>query len=250
MGRIKGQKALLVALGICISGALTAPAQATDFHITHATVPSVPGALIANIYYPGVGGGSGSVDVRIGRIQLTGTDEGGNFASLATYCADIFDVLQPGTFSTADISAAPFSAAQLTAATTFLSHADLLVTNSTSSAAAQLGLWEILYETSGSWDVRAGAFHSDVANSAANLANSWLADLASNIWQPDPSLGLQLLVPQRGNQLQFQLVAGNPQGLPDVPEPASWTMMLGGFGLIGATLRSRRSAARHAQAAI
>jgi hypothetical protein len=239
MGWFKGERALLVALGASISAVFADPAQATDYHITHAVVPSVPGALIANIYYPGIGG-SGSEDVRIGRVQLTGTDEGGNFASLATYCADIFDVLQPGTFSTADISVAPFSAARLAAATTFLAHADPLVTNSTSSAAAQLGLWEILYETGGNWDVRAGAFHSDVANSAANLANSWLADLASHDWLPDPTIGLQLLVPQRGNQLQFQLVAGNPQGLPDVPEPASWTMMLGGFGLIGAMLRGRR----------
>ena len=87
--------------------------------------------------------------------------------------------------------------------------------------------------------MKSGAFHSDVANSAANLANSWLAALSGHIWLPDPSVGLQLLVPQRGNQLQFQLVAGNPQGLPDVPEPASWVMMVGGFGLVGAILRGR-----------
>jgi len=239
MGDVKGGRALVAALGISIAAAFAAPAQATDFHITHATVPSVPGALIANIYYPGIGGGSGSENIRIGRIELTGTDQGGNFASLTTYCADIFDILQPGTFSTADISAAPFSAARIAAATTFLTNADLLVNNSTTSAAAQLGLWEILYETSGSWDVKSGAFHSDVANSAANLANSWLAALSGHIWLPDPSVGLQLLVPQRGNQLQFQLVAGNPQGLPDVPEPASWVMMVGGFGLVGAILRGR-----------
>jgi hypothetical protein len=29
--------------------------------------------------------------------------------------------------------------------------------------------------------------------------------------------------------------------LPGVPEPASWAMMLGGFGLLGATLRTRKS---------
>ena len=32
---------------------------------------------------------------------------------------------------------------------------------------------------------------------------------------------------------------GNPQG---VPEPASWAMMLGGFGLMGAVLRSKKQA--------
>jgi len=34
----------------------------------------------------------------------------------------------------------------------------------------------------------------------------------------------------------------NTRVLPGVPEPASWAMMLGGFGLIGGTLRSRRRA--------
>jgi len=28
-----------------------------------------------------------------------------------------------------------------------------------------------------------------------------------------------------------------------VPEPASWAMMLGGFGLVGGAMRSRRKAA-------
>ena len=31
--------------------------------------------------------------------------------------------------------------------------------------------------------------------------------------------------------------SGNPQG---VPEPASWAMMLGGFGLVGGAMRARR----------
>ncbi|HWI85758.1 MAG TPA: PEPxxWA-CTERM sorting domain-containing protein [Sphingomonas sp.] len=31
-------------------------------------------------------------------------------------------------------------------------------------------------------------------------------------------------------------------GTADVPEPASWAMMLAGFGLIGGALRTRRTA--------
>jgi len=240
MSRFKRGMAVMTALGLAVTGAFMAPAQATSFHITQAIVPSSPGSLIANIYYPGIGT-AGSVDARIGRIQLNGTDEGGFAVSLDTYCADIFDVLKPGTFTSADISAAPFSAARLAAATTFLAHADALVTNSTTSAAAQLGLWEILYEDSGtSWNVTSGTFRSDVASSAATQANLWLSDLANHDWQPDASLGLELLVPQQGNQLQFRLVAGSPAGLPSAPEPASWAMMLGGFGMIGGALRSRR----------
>ena len=33
-----------------------------------------------------------------------------------------------------------------------------------------------------------------------------------------------------------------PVVIPGVPEPASWAMMLGGFGLLGATLRTRKTA--------
>ena len=240
MGGIKKGRAMMIALGLAFSGAFATSAEATDFHITHAFIPSPPGALIANIFYPGLGG-SGSLKVRIGRIELDGTDEGGFPASLQTYCVDIFDVLQPGTFSTADISAAPFSALRLSEAATFLAHADALITSSTTSAAAQLALWEILYEDSGTpWNVTSGTFYSDITSSAANKANLWLSYLANNDWQPDPTLSLELLVPQRGNQLQVRLVAGSPAGLPDVPEPASWAMMLGGFAMIGSALRSRR----------
>ena len=42
----------------------------------------------------------------------------------------------------------------------------------------------------------------------------------------------------RGNDLSF---AGPPPAA--VPEPASWALMLGGFGLIGAAMRSRRTTA-------
>lgn len=240
MGGIKRGRAMMIALGLAVSGVSATSAQATSFNITHAFIPSPPGALIANIFYPGLGG-TGSIKVRIGRIELDGTDEGGFPASLQTYCVDIFDVLQPGTFTTADISAAPFSVARLTEAATFLEHADALITNSTTSAAAQLALWEILYEDTGTdWNVTSGTFYSDITASAANKANLWLSYLANGDWQPDPTLGLELLVPQRGNQLQVRLVAGSPAGLPDVPEPASWAMMLGGFAMIGGALRSRR----------
>jgi len=43
------------------------------------------------------------------------------------------------------------------------------------------------------------------------------------------------------------LPAGDPQaGAGAVPEPASWALMIGGFGVIGAAMRRRRTAARFA----
>jgi hypothetical protein len=232
-------KALFAALGLSLSCAFGAPASATDFHITKAIVPTSQ-AQIGTIYDAGLTGGS--AQVRVGRILMTGTDSSGGSVSLDTYCFDIFDVLKSGTFSTANMSAAPYDATRIAEATTFLAHADGLITNSFSSAAAQLGLWEILNESDGTpWDVTTGSFHADISAGTIRLANSWLASLASNDWQPDPRLALQLLVPQAGNQLQVELVHVPPSNqVSDVPEPASWAMMLGGFGLTGVSLRSRR----------
>lgn len=43
-------------------------------------------------------------------------------------------------------------------------------------------------------------------------------------------------------QVNYRLVISDPTAA--VPEPASWAMMIGGFGLVGATLRTRRRAVR------
>jgi hypothetical protein len=46
------------------------------------------------------------------------------------------------------------------------------------------------------------------------------------------------------NQIVFDDVTfGSKDPGPKVPEPASWAMMLAGFGAIGSAMRSRRKAA-------
>lgn len=42
---------------------------------------------------------------------------------------------------------------------------------------------------------------------------------------------------------RFNLLANIPQLAPAIPEPGTWAMMLGGFGMIGAAMRRRRRAA-------
>jgi hypothetical protein len=68
------------------------------------------------------------------------------------------------------------------------------------------------------------------------LANTWLADLADNDWKADPSLRLEVLVPGGINQAQVRLVAAS-QSIGAVPEPATWAMMVAGFGLAAAAMR-------------
>jgi len=244
----KRSKVAAAACGFIVSTILSVPAHATSFNITSAKVLSPPGFVIAKIFYPGLGPHNNE-KVKVGRAQLDGTDQGGNGVSIAAYCVDIFDHLQPGTFSIADLSATPFDATRLANATTYLAHADSLVVDANSSAAAQLGLWEILYEGTGTaWNVSSGTFRSDIGAPVATLANGWLTALSNHTWQPDPALSLELLMPQKGNQLQVRLVAATHSALPAVPEPASWVTMLSGFGMIGGTLRTRRFRADRARA--
>ena len=49
-----------------------------------------------------------------------------------------------------------------------------------------------------------------------------------------------------GNLLGFQFLAGPPGSGGAVPEPATWALLIAGFGLAGAALRTRRNSDAHA----
>lgn len=48
------------------------------------------------------------------------------------------------------------------------------------------------------------------------------------------------------DNVQMVFTGGNHIGVGAVPEPASWGLMVGGFGLVGAAMRRRKAAARFA----
>jgi PEP-CTERM motif len=106
-----------------------------------------------------------------------------------------------------------------------------------SSAAFQLAIWEILYEsTQSGYSVANGNFsvYYDF-DPLISLTNGYLANVESGLWTGDAST-LRALVAQNGDtqNLVYQ-VATNA-----VPEPASWALMILGFGFVGAALRRRR----------
>jgi hypothetical protein len=143
------------------------------------------------------------------------------------------------------VSYAPLNATQKTQLLALVSNADpnlsLVSPNADVSAAIQLAVWEIVYETSGTFNAGAGVFKATTNASAINLANTYLDNVTGGSWTAKNGYALNTLVSINGaNQEQLFLVA--------VPEPGTWAMMIAGFGLVGGALRSQRRQARAALA--
>ncbi|QDZ09212.1 PEP-CTERM sorting domain-containing protein [Sphingomonas panacisoli] len=115
------------------------------------------------------------------------------------------------------------------------------------SAATQMAVWEIMFETQSTWSVTANtsAFYmttpgsSSGSNTAAltsaeTLANTYLTNVKNSTWTVNNNYALNVLSsPSRQDQVF----------LTAVPEPATWGMLVLGFGLVGGALRSRRRSA-------
>jgi hypothetical protein len=232
---------LAVALVLAASTIAIESANATTFTIDSAGI-GAPGYVTTVVHFAGLKGGSENAEV--GRIALGGTNSLGQAVSFDTYCVDLVDPLGPGTFSSALMTTLPYTAAQLTALTTFITHADALVKTNVDAAAVQMGAWEILNEApTNHYDLTSGAFsvsgNANVGKAAAE-ANSWLTDLTTHAWQPEAGLHLALLTPGAGNQAQVSVVRSTAIVTGAVPEPGTWMMTLSGFALAGAMLRSNR----------
>jgi hypothetical protein len=105
------------------------------------------------------------------------------------------------------------------------------------SAALQLAIWEILYEpTASDYSIADGNFSVFYDfDPLITLTDSFLANVESGTWTGDATT-LRALVSQTGTS-QNLIYQVNTAA---VPEPASWALMILGFGFVGAALRRRR----------
>ncbi|NIJ07356.1 hypothetical protein FHS31_000952 [Sphingomonas vulcanisoli] len=211
-------------------------------------------------------------DAAIGRILLTGTTSSGQSFSYDSFCVDLYDWLNaPATFTGDTLSSLGLSTTQNTQLTNLLANIDSYITTGSNSgvassstgsaaersAAAQLAVWEIVAETTNVYSVDGttsgkGSFYVSNVSNVDNISATSLADAAqllsnvkSGYWTN--SSGVQVaLVRSTGNQTQVVYGANAANVLSAIPEPASWGMMVLGFGVLGTALRRTKRDFSHA----
>jgi hypothetical protein len=216
-----------------LAAAVPSGAQAAAYTITGYSF--APGSLTGNIKYTPT---NLSLNVGIGRLNLTGTEQGsGDTASFLTYCIDIFHTLTvPATFDVLPIGALIPDATKQTRLLTLIGNANAVIAHASNkteaTAAIQLATWEIVNENTGSYGFATGTFRSSGGNSdgARALAMTYLNGITSGAWG----------TPQSGSLKLFHSATSQSQVLTAVPEPATWAMMIAGFGLVGGVARRRQ----------
>lgn len=102
------------------------------------------------------------------------------------------------------------------------------------SGAFQLALWEIVNESSGSYDLDSGAFSvASASNGAKGLAKTWLANLSSGMYSAD-TMTLSVWRDVKNNTQDLGVFTAA------LPEPGTYALMLAGLGLIAFWGRRRK----------
>ena len=178
--------------------------------------------------------------ISIGEFKFSGNYVvGGAPASFLTYCLDLFHGTANGIYDIVSLSTL-YTGTKATNINKILANAASgNATTTDESAAIQMALWEVAYETSGTFNVNSGVFNITGSGSSAarNMANSYLSNLGT--WNVSGSQTAQLLVSQ-GKQTQVFLAP--------VPEATTWAMMIVGMGVVGSSVRRRRRTAVYAVA--
>ena len=239
----------VIAAAILASAAIPTIASAS---VTITNTSGDPGFETGRISYTpgGIGGpgGPSNLNLYIGRIHMTGVDNSTMSAvTFDTYCIDIFNHLQNGTFDLQALTLGdPAKQAQLQKllghTATFIDDAATTSAKQDISSAIQMAVWEIVNEngTTG-YSLDNGLFtvannYGSVVPASRGIAQSYLDDLVT--WADPTGYGYRMMtaVNPANNQRQVFLVAGA------VPEPSAWALMIAGFGLVGGAMRSRRKA--------
>jgi PEP-CTERM motif len=232
-------KRLLVAIGLA-TACVAAPASATTIFLEEAHYD--PPALFGGISYTPLNLRFGG---EAGRFSFNGRNVQTNDPfSVLSYCLDFTRTLTGGNFELGAISSFLSNTTKQQQLAALLRNTNPLfaTTNDISlqsriAASVALSVWEIVFEAGvGGYSVTNGDFSTfgDFVDIQAQ-ADSYLAAVLNGPIGNVNDIGALVAF---DNQSQVFLLGGGAGG--GVPEPATWAMMIMGFGMIGAALRRRR----------
>lgn len=166
---------------------------------------------------------------------VAGTSAFSTGDSFTAYCAELTQQFSFGvTYDYALFAGSAYFTAQKEAdlSRLFTGTASFVV-DSTTSAAMQAAIWEIIYETGSAYNLNAGAFSatpgdpSDTASFAAFASiNGILGSLASY------SASYTIGVLSNGTTQDFVIAT--------IPEPGTWALLVAGLGITGLIARRRK----------
>jgi PEP-CTERM motif len=201
--------------------------------------------------------GQSSID-QGGQNLITGTiGLQTNLGVLNTYCVDLFDYINLGstvaTFNQNALAAGEtfqagsgngtFTQAQVTRLTALLTNGALQAQNTVNTAALQIAIWEIEYDTpsGGVYNLtNPDSFyitHTSDSNSTAalNQAQVYLNDVTNSTWSTDSTHFVEFLTSTTGSVQDLIYLAN---GTVATPEPS--TVAVFGIGLVGLWAARRR----------
>jgi len=216
---------LVAALGVLVvSGASSGKTvNITDFTFSGPVAATITGGPVAGVQSVAAGEFKGTLDGASFNAYCAELDQSFNLGSTYSY-----DVRDPSTYFTpqkADALSRLF-----TATAGFVTDAD-------TSGAMQAGIWEILYETGGSFNVSGGSFKTAPApnDAGAIVALAAINGILGNLGQYMANVQVDVL---------YNATAQNFVVVHEVPEPGTWALMFAGLGVVGAVAHRRKVALR------
>lgn len=196
-----------------------------------------------NVMFTGYANGSAPINFTITTTPLPITDStgAGGFAtsvnggpSFTTFCVDLYQHLGfglPGYSGYTEVAGDVYAFTNPNGDTDlgklFTAYGSVSTMDATHSAAFQTAVWEIAYETAGSYDLASGnaQFSGDAAATA--LAAIWLGNLGTL-----DAVDLHVLYSRENQDVIFST---------PVPEPGTYALMAAGLAVMGFIGRRRRA---------